>query len=115
MGRVESGPPQLGSLLSGGASRSGIERDSSGNPSASVMQADGGAQQGGTVSVAVGSDAQPAATFTQTLNETYAEDVPVIYGGDNDTCSTCSQEFQAGQRVVRIRCRHLFMVSAGLR
>ena len=25
----------------------------------------------------------------------------------DDTCSICIQEFQAGQRVVRIRCRHI--------
>ena len=117
MGRVESGPPQFASLFSGGASSSGIPRDSNGRPTgggaqqggtASVVHTGGGAQQGGTASVAVGNDAQPATTFTQTLNETYAEAVPVIYDGNNDTCSICIQEFQAGQRVVRIRCRHIF-------
>jgi len=32
----------------------------------------------------------------------------VIYDGDEDTCSLCYAAFEAGERVCRLRCRHMF-------
>ena len=34
--------------------------------------------------------------------------IPTIYDGDNRTCTICIQEFGAGQRVIRLTCRHVF-------
>ena len=34
--------------------------------------------------------------------------MPVIFDGDNRTCTICIQEFIGGQRVVRLMCRHVF-------
>ena len=33
---------------------------------------------------------------------------PVIFDGDNRSCTVCIQDFEHGQRVVRLRCRHVF-------
>ena len=35
-------------------------------------------------------------------------DVPVIYEGNDTTCSICSDEFEHGDRVCRLSCRHVF-------
>ena len=35
-------------------------------------------------------------------------EVPVIYEGMDETCSICQEEFQHGQRVCRLSCRHMF-------
>ena len=37
-----------------------------------------------------------------------ADEVPVIFDGDNRTCTICQEEFEDGERVVRPRCRHIF-------
>ena len=34
--------------------------------------------------------------------------IPVIFDGDNRTCTICIQEFSADQRVIRLMCRHVF-------
>jgi len=34
--------------------------------------------------------------------------VPVIFDGNNLTCTICDQLFAAGERVCRLRCRHIF-------
>ena len=34
--------------------------------------------------------------------------IPVIFDGDNRTCTICQEELEHGQRVVRLRCRHVF-------
>ena len=36
-----------------------------------------------------------------------ADDVAVIFDGDNRTCTICQEEFEDGERV-RLRCRHIF-------
>ena len=35
----------------------------------------------------------------------------VVYDGDEDTCSVCQTAFAAGDRVCRLRCRHMFHTS----
>ena len=37
-----------------------------------------------------------------------APQTPVIFDGDNRSCTVCIQDFEHGQRVVRLRCRHVF-------
>ena len=37
-----------------------------------------------------------------------APTTPVIFDGDNRSCTICIQDFEHGQRVVRVRCRHVF-------
>jgi len=34
--------------------------------------------------------------------------VPAIFDGNNYTCTVCIQEFVAGERVIRLLCRHVF-------
>ena len=35
------------------------------------------------------------------------DEVPVILDGDNRTCTICQEEFEDGERVIRLRCRHI--------
>ena len=35
-------------------------------------------------------------------------EVPVIFDGDNRTCTICQEELGDGERVVRLRCRRIF-------
>ena len=35
-------------------------------------------------------------------------EVPVIFDGDNRTCTICQEELIDGERVVRLRCRHVY-------
>ncbi len=35
-------------------------------------------------------------------------DTPVIYTGDDRTCTICLADFEHGHRVLRLRCRHIF-------
>ena len=37
-----------------------------------------------------------------------SEEAPVTYDGDEYQCSICTTNFSAGERVVRVRCRHMF-------
>ena len=36
------------------------------------------------------------------------DEVPVIFDGDKGTCTICQEELEDGERVVRLRCRHIF-------
>ena len=42
------------------------------------------------------------------LAEPAEEDTPVIYDGDGRECSICTLRFEAGERVARLTCRHMF-------
>ena len=35
-------------------------------------------------------------------------EVPVIFDGDNRTSTICQEGIEDGERVVRLRCRHIF-------
>ena len=37
-----------------------------------------------------------------------ADITPIFYDGDEDTCSICTERFRSGERVCRLRCRHMF-------
>jgi hypothetical protein len=37
-----------------------------------------------------------------------ADVVPFIFGGSDDACSTCAEQFHHGEQVCRLVCRHLF-------
>ena len=42
------------------------------------------------------------------LGHPHVDEVPVIFDGDNRTCTICQEELEDGERVVRLRCRHIF-------
>ena len=41
-------------------------------------------------------------------SSTPSDDVPAPYDGDEYLCSICTTNFSDGERVVRVRCRHMF-------
>jgi hypothetical protein len=49
-------------------------------------------------------------TPPRNMGEVYPPEpqTPVIFDGDNRSCTVCIQDFEAGQRVIRLRCRHVF-------
>ena len=50
-------------------------------------------------------DANPPPNAARPIPE---PETPVIFDGDNRTCTICQEEFEDGERVVRLRCRHIF-------
>ena len=40
-----------------------------------------------------------------------AELPPVIFDGDDRVCTICTENFSEGERVIRVRCRHMFHAS----
>ena len=51
---------------------------------------------------------QPEAETIVASDQSSNIDVPVIYDGDDRTCTICLSDFEHGQRVLRLRCRHVF-------
>ena len=69
-------------------------------PATSIQQTDVPASRSPVVTAPV-----PDASRTRTPP---ADEVPVIFDGGNRTCTICQEEFEDGERVVRLRCRHIF-------
>ena len=69
-------------------------------PTAPTQQAENTANQAPIVTT-------PNPNLSKTRHTSEYE-VPVIFDGDNRTCTICQEELADGERVVRLRCRHVF-------